>query len=106
MLGGETSGVRGSANFSFNTSASTGSGFGVGLENNTWINISDSYEFANNEGLSITLPSAPAQATTDINQANKTMYIYVDIPSGKGLSSSVTYNSSTSPDHRWIILAE
>ena len=106
MLGGETSGTRGSANFSFNTSASTGSGFGAGLENNTCINISDNYEFTNNEGLSITLPSAPGQTGLDISQANKTMYVYVDIPAGKGLTSDVTYNSSLSPDHRWIILAE
>ena len=104
MLGGETSGVRGSANFSFNTSASTGSGFGVGLENNTWINISDNYEFTNNEGLSITLPSAPGQTETDIDKANRTFYIYIDLPSV--LTSDVTYNSSLSPDHRWIILAE
>ncbi|MBI2664946.1 hypothetical protein HYX10_06430, partial [Candidatus Woesearchaeota archaeon] len=87
-------------------SASTGSGFGVGLSNNTWINISDNYEFTSNEGLSISLPAAPGQTATDIGQANKTMYIYVDIPAGKGLTSDVTYNSSTSPDHRWIILAE
>ncbi|MBI2664485.1 hypothetical protein HYX10_04040, partial [Candidatus Woesearchaeota archaeon] len=59
-LGGENSGpARGTANFSFNTSASTGSGFGVGLSNNTWINISDNYEFTSNEGLSISLPAAP-----------------------------------------------
>jgi len=107
MLGGESA-ERGSANFSFNTtpSASTSTGAGVGLENNTWINISDSYAFGGTEGVSISLPAAPPQDAVDINNANKSMYIYVDIPTAVGLTSSVTYNSSQSPDHRWIILAE
>ena len=104
MLGGETS-ERGTANFSFNTTASTSDGFGVGLENNTGINISDSYEFSGTEGLSISIPAALAQETTDIDLANKTMYIYIDVPTGVGLTSSVTYNSSQSPDRRWIIAA-
>jgi len=106
MLGGETdTDSRGTANFSFNTSTS-GSGWGVGLVNATPINISENYD-SNNEGLSIHLSPAEGH-DTDITFANRTLYIYIDIPNDKGLSSGVTYNSSATGDccPPWSIIAD
>lgn len=37
------------------------------------------------------------------NKANRTLYIYLDIPINKGLSTGVTYN--TSPSYLWQIIA-
>jgi hypothetical protein len=98
-LGGET--TRGTANFSFNTTSS-GSGFGIGLLNATPINISKNYG-SGNTGLAVHLSPASGQ-NTDIEYANRTFYIYIDIPNDKGLSSGVTYN--TSPALPWQIIAD
>jgi len=101
MLGGETTETRGSANFSFNTSSSS-LGFGIGLINATPINISNLY-IADGTGVTSTLPHAPFTDATDITFANRTFYIYIDLPNDKGLSSGVTYN--TSPALPWEIIA-
>jgi len=106
MLGGETdTNSRGTANFSFNTTTST-SGWGVGLVNATGINITETYD-SNNEGISIHLSPAEGH-DTDITFANRTLYIYIDLPNNKGLSSGVTYNSSATGDccPSWSIIAD
>ncbi len=74
-------------NFSVNATASTGIGFGTGLVNNTPVNFSDS------TGVSATLQhKVTSEADT---KGNRTLYIYVDVPNSKGLSSGVTYNVSS-----------
>ncbi|MBI2550475.1 hypothetical protein HYV83_04830 [Candidatus Woesearchaeota archaeon] len=77
-------------NFSINATASTTGGFGDNLQNATPRNITDSALLSN---VSATLPHKITGGAAD-NLGNRTLYIYVDVPSDKGLSSGVTYNSS------------
>ena len=66
------------------------SGFGDNLQNATSINFSDS-SYPN----SATLPHKITNGEGD-NLGNGTLYIYIDIPINKGLSSGVTYNATSS----------
>ena len=77
-----------SYNFSINATSSTSSGFGDGLLNNTPRNFTVS-----DNQVSATLPHKITNAESDF-KANRTLYIYVDVPSNQGLSTGVTYNSS------------
>ncbi len=74
-------------NFSINATSSTGVGFGSALFNATPRNITGSDE------LSAPLPHKITAGEAD-KLSNRTLYIYIDIPLNKGLSSGVTYNNS------------
>lgn len=86
-------------NFSINATASTGIGFGVNLTNGTPTNFSDSLLGGQ---LSATLPHKITSGEAD-NKANRTLYIYIDVPNDKGLSTGVTYNTSAS--YPWQLIA-
>ncbi len=91
-------------NFSINATASTGIGFGVNLTNGTPTNFSDSLLGGQ---LSATLPHKTSlisgQGSTEGDtKANRTLYIYIDIPQNKGLSTGVTYNAS--PSYPWQVI--
>ena len=73
-------------NFSVNATASTASGFGTGLVNATPVNFSDSTD------VSATMPHHITSESD--TKGNRTLYIYIDVPSNKGLSTGVTYNAS------------
>ncbi len=92
-------------NFSINATASTGIGFGVNLTNGTPTNFSDSLLGGQ---LSATLPHKTSlisgQGSTEGDtKANRTLYIYIDVPNNKGLSSGVTYNTSSSYPWQLIV---
>lgn len=57
------------------------------MVNATPMNVTDS-----NGPLSATLPHKTTNEGDRLG--NRTLYIYIDVPSNKGLSSGVTYNSS------------
>ena len=78
-------------NFSINATASTGVGFGTNLTNGTPTNFSDSLLGGQ---VSATLPHKITGAEADF-KGNRTLYIYIDVPS-VGLSTGVTYNTSSS----------
>ncbi|MBI2141150.1 hypothetical protein HYU16_01880 [Candidatus Woesearchaeota archaeon] len=82
-------------NFSINATQSTSSGFGSNLQNGTPNNFTDSSE------TSATLPHKITSGEGD-NLGNRTVYIYIDVPQNKGLSTGVTYNISAA----WEIWAE
>ncbi|MFH1181907.1 MAG: hypothetical protein V1702_03030 [Candidatus Woesearchaeota archaeon] len=75
-------------NFSINATQSA-TGLGDALFNNTPRNFTVS-----NNQISATLPHKITSAEAD-KLSNRTMYIYIDVPLNKGLSSGVTYNSSS-----------
>ncbi|MBI2141148.1 hypothetical protein HYU16_01870 [Candidatus Woesearchaeota archaeon] len=77
----------GGGNFSINATQSSSSGFGDSMVNATPMNVTDS-----NGPLSATLPHKTTNEGDRLG--NRTLYIYIDVPSNKGLSSGVTYNSS------------
>ena len=84
-------------NFSINSTTSTstgpaeGSGLGRAILNGTPTNFTDISSSATN--ISATLPHKTTSGESD-NLGNRTLYIYIDIPVNKGLSTGVTYNVS------------
>ncbi len=75
-------------NFSINATPSTSLGFGDNIQNATPRNFTES-----SNQISATLPHKITSGEAD-NLGNRTLYIYIDIPLNKGLSTGVTYNSS------------
>ncbi len=76
-------------NFSINSTSSTGVGFGKALFNATPTNFTG----LGDQNQNTTLPHKITNAEAD-KFSNRTLYIYIDVPSDKGLTSSVTYNAS------------
>jgi hypothetical protein len=73
-------------NFSINATQSA-SGFGDGLLNATPRNFT-----ASNNQNAATLPHKITSEADTVS--NRTLYIYIDVPTNKGLSTGVTYNAS------------
>jgi hypothetical protein len=82
-------------NFSINATKSLG-GYGDNLMNGTPRNFT-----ASQNQLSATMPHKIVNESDTLG--NRTLYIYVDIPLNKGLSTGVTYNSS--PSMPWQLFA-